>query len=63
MKEIGNADRHEVGRLNNRKENPPAISFRRRERAMQVVPQSSNRLAGETASCFGSFGSGYRARV
>jgi putative transposase len=35
MKEIGNADRHEVGcRLNNRAENSHQ-PFRRRERAMQ----------------------------
>ena len=35
MKEIGAADRHEVGgRLNNRAENPHQ-PFRRRERAMQ----------------------------
>ena len=36
MKEIGNADRHEVGRrLNNRAENSHQ-PFRRRERAMQL---------------------------
>ena len=35
MREIGNVDRHEVGRrLNNRAENSPQ-PFRRRERAMQ----------------------------
>ena len=37
MKEIGNADRHEVGRrLNNRAENSHQ-PFRRRERAMQLI--------------------------
>jgi putative transposase len=36
MREIGNADRHEVGRrLNNRAENSHQ-PFRRRERAMQL---------------------------
>jgi putative transposase len=41
MKEIGNADRHEVGRrLNNRAENSHQ-PFRRRERAMQLFRKPS----------------------
>ena len=53
MKEIGNADRHEVGRrLNNRAENSHQ-PFRRRERAMQRFRSHEDAAKIQLSSCSG----------